>query len=189
LSVEEEMDGLDLHEHNIQSYSDFLSNEGVSAPKANVPKITGGNLDRPSGRADVSGDVTLSSVVVVMRQSKLDELLLALNGIGVTGVTVSQVTGYGIQRGDAFYRGAQVGIQLLPKVKLEIVVSTVPVALLVNTVEKVLYTGKFGDGKIFIYDVREVIKVRTGQTGVDALADSDDASESDGLGDSPPSAP
>ncbi|MDR1604469.1 MAG: ammonium transporter [Gracilibacteraceae bacterium] len=172
LSVEEEIDGLDLHEHNIHSYSDFLSTEGVSAPKANIPKIAAANLDKPLAREEPGG-VTLSSVVVVMRQSKLDELLLALNKIGVTGVTVSQVTGYGIQKGNAYYRGAEVGIQLLPKVKLEIVVSTVPVALLVDTVEKVLYTGRFGDGKIFIYDVREVIKVRTGETGVAALTDAE----------------
>jgi Amt family ammonium transporter len=175
LRVEEEIDGLDLHEHNIQSYSDFLSSEGVSAPKGNVPKITDGNLDRPLNRSENPDEVTLTSVVIVMRQSKLDELLVSLNKIGVTGVTVSQVTGCGIQKGNAYYRGAEVGIQLLPKVKVEIVVSVVPVSLLVETVEKVLYTGRYGDGKIFIYDVREAIKVRTGETGAAALADSEAA--------------
>jgi Amt family ammonium transporter len=97
-----------------------------------------------------------------------------MNEIGVTGVTVSQVTGYGIQRGHDYYRGAEIGIRLLPKVKVEIVISTVPVDLLVSTVEKVLYTGKHGDGKIFISDIREVIKVRTGEVGVVALTDTDD---------------
>ncbi|MDR1961473.1 MAG: adenylate cyclase, partial [Gracilibacteraceae bacterium] len=173
LSVEDEIDGLDIHEHNIHSYSDFLSSDGVSAPKTNIPKILGGNLESPLAHERPDSEVTLTSVVIVTRQSKLDSLLNAMNKIGVTGVTVSQVTGYGLQRGQDYYRGAEIDLRLLPKVKVEIIISTVPVSLLIETVEKVLYTGKHGDGKIFIYDVREAVKVRTGETGAAALADAE----------------
>jgi len=94
----------------------------------------------------------------------------ALDKIDITGMTVSYVNGCGIQKGSTtLYRSSQMNMQLLPKVKVEIVISTVPVELLVKTVKDVLYTGNVGDGKIFIYEVERVIKVRTGQEGIDAL--------------------
>jgi Amt family ammonium transporter len=96
----------------------------------------------------------------------------ALDRIGITGVTVTNVLGYGIQRGQQKYRGVLLESQLLPKVKIDVVISKVPVKVLVETTKKVLYTGNIGDGKIFIYDVENVIKVRTGEEGYDALQDS-----------------
>ena len=93
-----------------------------------------------------------------------------MNQIGVTGMTVSQVLGCGIQKGRTeYYRGVPMSINLLPKVQVDIVVSRVPVFQVVNTARKTLYTGHVGDGKIFVYRVEDVIKVRTGEHGYDAL--------------------
>ena len=95
-----------------------------------------------------------------------------MNDIGVTGMTVTQVLGCGIQKGKPeYYRGVAMDMQLLPKVQVEIVVSKVPVRTVIDTAKKVLYTGHYGDGKIFVYDVENVIKVRTGEEGYDALQD------------------
>ena len=95
-----------------------------------------------------------------------------LGAIGVSGMTVTNVIGCGIQKGAAeYYRGAEVDMTLLPKIKMEVVVSKVSVSTVVETVKKVLYTGHIGDGKIFVYDVENVIKVRTGAEGFDALQD------------------
>ncbi|MGE4353224.1 MAG: ammonium transporter [Oscillospiraceae bacterium] len=172
VSAEEEMDGLDLHEHNLtSSYADFFSSDGVSAPIVNVPKIPAAKLDLSSAKSD---NTPMSLVVIITRQNKLDALLNAMNSIGVTGVTITSVTGYGNQKGNTkYYRGSELEINLLPKVKVEIVVSTVPVSKVVATAEKVLFTGRYGDGKIFIYDVRQAIKVRTGEEGVAALIDTE----------------
>ena len=93
-----------------------------------------------------------------------------MNDIGVTGMTVTQVLGCGIQKGATeYYRGVPVDVQLLPKMRVEIVIAKVPVTDVVNAARKVLYTGHIGDGKIFIYDVRDAVKVRTGETGYDAM--------------------
>ena len=98
-----------------------------------------------------------------------------MNDGGVTGMTVTQVMGCGIQKGAGErYRGAEVDATLLPKVKVEVVVSKVPVLDVVNAAKKALYTGNIGDGKIFVYDVENVIKVRTGEQGFDALQGDDD---------------
>ena len=95
-----------------------------------------------------------------------------MNQIGITGMTVTQVLGCGMQKGvGEFYRGVPVEVSLLPKVKLEFVVCKVPVRTVIQTAKKVLYTGHIGDGKIFVYDVENVIKVRTGEEGYDALQD------------------
>ena len=96
----------------------------------------------------------------------------ALNDLGVTGMTVTQVMGCGIQKGKPeYYRGVEVEPTLLPKIQLDIVVSKVPVRSVIETAKKVLYTGHIGDGKIFVYDVEDVVKIRTGETGYDALQD------------------
>ena len=95
-----------------------------------------------------------------------------MSDIGVTGMTVTNVLGCGMQKGSTeFYRGVKVETHLLPKVKVEIVVCKVPVETVVETAKQALYTGKIGDGKIFVYDVEDVVKVRTGETGYDALQD------------------
>jgi len=117
-------------------------------------------------------DVKLTKIDIITRQSKFEALKEALNEIGVTGMTVTQVLGCGIQKGKTeYYRGAETEMNLLPKVQVEIVVAKVPVRQVIETAKKVLYTGKIGDGKIFIYDVENVIKVRTGEEGYDALQD------------------
>ena len=93
-------------------------------------------------------------------------------GIGITGMTVSHVLGCGAQKGKPeYYRGVQIEASLLPKVQVDIVVCAVPVSSVIETAKKVLYTGHIGDGKIFVYDVEDVVKVRTGETGYDAMQD------------------
>uniref|UniRef100_UPI0040254E57 P-II family nitrogen regulator n=1 Tax=Eshraghiella crossota TaxID=45851 RepID=UPI0040254E57 len=107
---------------------------------------------------------------VIMKRSRFEAFKEAMNRIGVTGMTVSQVVGCGMQKGQTdFYRGTQVDINLIPKIKVEIVIAKVPVETVVNTARDVLYTGHIGDGKIFVYDVRNVIKVRTGEVDYDAM--------------------
>ena len=118
------------------------------------------------------GEHKLTKVVIVTKQSKFEVLKEALGAIGVSGMTVTNVIGCGVQKGAAeYYRGAEVDVTLLPKIKMEVVVSKVPVDTVVDTVNKVLYTGHIGDGKIFVYNVENVIKVRTGAEGFDALQD------------------
>lgn len=112
----------------------------------------------------------LTKIDIITRPSKFEELKEALNEIGITGMTVTQVLGCGIQKGKTeYYRGVPREIDLLPKVKVEIVVCEVPVETVVETAKRVLKTGKIGDGKIFIYDVQNVIKIRTDEEGVKAL--------------------
>ena len=182
VSEEEEIDGLDIHEHNlVSSYADFMSGDGTGGkalPTAAEPLAnTGAVPDVSHVRTDVmteEGETPLSKVVIVTRQNKLDKLLSAMNRIGVTGVTITNVLGCGVQKGtNKFYRGAEVEMDLLPKVKVEIIVSTVPVSKVVETAEAVLHTGKYGDGKVFIYNVRNVVKIRTGEEGAAALTDTE----------------
>ncbi|MBL4932213.1 MULTISPECIES: P-II family nitrogen regulator [Clostridium] len=112
----------------------------------------------------------LSKIDIITSQSKFDDLKDALNEIGITGMTVSNVLGCGTQKGHKeFYRGTTVDINLLPKVKVEIVVCDVPVEEVVKTAKKVLHTGKIGDGKIFVYNVENVVRISTGEEGRDAL--------------------
>jgi Amt family ammonium transporter len=111
-------------------------------------------------------------VTIITRQSKFDELKAAMNDINVTGMTVTNVLGCGQQHGNVQkYRGVEMDMTLLPKIKVDIVVSEVPVDLVVTAAKEVLYTGHIGDGKIFVYDVENVVKVRTGEEGYEALQD------------------
>ena len=111
-------------------------------------------------------------VVIISRLTKYDHLKKAMNELGVTGMTVTQVMGCGVQKGAGEkYRGAEIDATLLPKVKVEVVVSKIPVEKVVEAAKKALYTGHIGDGKIFVYDVAQVVKVRTGEEGVAALQD------------------
>ncbi len=180
VTAEEEMVGLDIMEHGLaSSYSDFMHIEGadfrheVSSPSSatTTPELTPVNsVPVVNNKADGS---KMTKVVIVTNQTKFIDLKAALNEIGITGMTMSKVLGYGMQKGDTveYYRGTKLDATLLPKVKIEVVISKVPLDLLVQTVNKVLYTGNPGDGKIFVYDVENVIKVSTGQQGYDALQD------------------
>ena len=118
------------------------------------------------------GNVSEASFLFLLPYIRLNELMHALNTIGITGITVTNVLGCGTQKGAShFYRGVEVDMSLLPKIKVEIVVSKVPVQLVLDTARKALYTGKIGDGKMFVYDIENVVKVRTGEEGFDALQD------------------
>lgn len=120
----------------------------------------------------VASDMKITKIEIITRQSKFEALKAAMNEIGITGMTVTQVLGCGIQKGRTeYYRGVEMEMNLLPKVQIEIVVVKVPVRTVIETAKKVLYTGHIGDGKIFIYDVENVIKVRTGEEGYAALQD------------------
>lgn len=112
----------------------------------------------------------ITKIDIITRQSKFEELKEALNEIGITGMTVSQVLGCGLQKGKTeIYRGTEYSIDLLPKVKVEVVICEVPVEKVIETTNKVLRTGNIGDGKIFLYPVENVIKIRTGEEGIKAL--------------------
>ena len=113
-----------------------------------------------------------TKVEIVFKEERLYALKDAMSKLGITGMTVSHVMGYGIQKGHAeYYRGVAVETDLRPKVQVDIVVSKIPVRDVIETAKKVLYTGHIGDGKIFVYDVENVVKVRTGEEGYDALQD------------------
>ena len=112
----------------------------------------------------------ITKVDVIAPQGKLENLIDALDNIGITGMTVSNVLGYGMQKGHTeYYRGTAVNVKLLQKVKVEIVICNIPLDIVIDTIKKVLYTGKIGDGKIFIYDVTNVIRISNGLEGKDAL--------------------
>ena len=166
----EETAGLDIIEHGLtSSYADFMPAENEAAAAVPVPVEAAVPVVSTAGP-----DVKLTKVVVITRQSKFEELKAALEQIGITGLTVTQVLGCGMQKGRReYYRGAEVETTLLPKVKLEVVISKVPLDLLIATVRRALYTGAVGDGKIFVYDVENVVKVRTGEEGYAALQDED----------------
>ena len=177
-SAIEEIEGLDKHEHGLVSaYANFapvpLAAEmldpdmTITATERTAAKEPAADI--PSLQAS-SGKEKLSKVVIVAKQSRFDDLKAALNDIGVTGITVTQVLGCGVEKGASeYYRGVKVDMDLLPKVKVEVVVSKVPVADVVEAARKALYTGHIGDGKIFVYDVDDVVRVRTGESGYDAL--------------------
>lgn len=173
VSAEEEIKGLDATEHNLPSaYADFMpsvafaGNVSVTAEvKVPVEKAV------PVESYTTSTDGKLTNVVMIFNPSKFEEIKQAMNSIGVMGMTVTNVMGCGIQKGHIRkYRGVEIEeMNLNPKMKLEMAVSTVPVSKVVETARNVLYTGNIGDGKIFIYDIEDVVKVRTGEHGVDAL--------------------
>ena len=180
-SKEVEVRGLDLTEHGLaSSYADFMPVPQVLTGKTGesdlVPpeKAVEVNLLTPENKAADPGRPKLTNVSIVTKQSKFTELNTALTAIGITGMTVTQVLGCGTQLGKTeYYRGVEVEMNLLPKIRIDIVVSKVPVKTVVDTAVKALYTGHIGDGKIFIYDVEDVVRIRTGQTGYDALQDTE----------------
>ena len=114
----------------------------------------------------------LTKIEIITRASKLEELKEALNAIGVLGMTVSQVFGCGLQRGHKeIYRGREYDVNLVPGIKVETVVCEIPVEKVIETAQKVLRTGKFGDGKIFVYELSDAVRIRTGHRGVEAITD------------------
>ena len=182
-SAVEELEGLDIHEHGLPTaYADFSQSTSMTAvAKANAyPEPVAARKAAPDEAVPVqvtsapsgitASDVALSKVTIICSQAKFEALKDAMNEIGVTGMTVTQVLGCGIQKGKTeYYRGVPMTMNLLPKVQVDIVVSKVPVWEVIQAAKKALYTGNIGDGKIFVYHVEDVVKVRTGETGYDAL--------------------
>lgn len=177
VSAEEEIKGLDATEHNLPSaYADFvpanvlIASGNTSAPAQSVERAV------PVETFTTKTDAVLSKVVMIFNPSKFEELKEAMNEIGVTGMTATNVMGCGVQKGHIRkYRGVEIEeMSLHPKMKLEMVVSAVPVKKVIEAARAVLYTGNIGDGKIFVYDVDDVVKVRTGEHGYDALQGVDD---------------
>ena len=179
VSKEEEIKGLDSTEHGLASaYADFLPavesldygyEEAVNVP-GDVPVAEAITVKKMPTFDD--GTPKLTKVEIICKESRFEALKAAMVDIGITGMTVSHVLGCGVQKGKPeYYRGVQVEANLLPKIQVDIVVSKVPVRSVIETAKKVLYTGHIGDGKIFVYDVENVVKVRTGEEGYDALQD------------------
>ncbi len=183
VSREEEIQGLDIGEHGNLAYPDFaivaegIENDGTAAAIPAAPVESAVSLEEaiPVEHHETKG-VKITKVTILTNQSKFAQLQEALDKLGVTGITVTNVFGYGIQKGHTLYfRGAPVSSRLLPKVKIDIVICKIPVETLIKTVQETLYTGNVGDGKVFIYDVEDVIKIRTGERGYDALQDEETA--------------
>ena len=177
---EEEILGLDVTEHGLPSaYAGFaMLPDTATTDEENVPVMVTG--DTPVAEAIPvkkvptfdEGTPKFTKVEIICKESRFEALKTAMMELGITGMTVSHVLGCGVQKGKPeYYRGVQVEANLLPKVQIDIVVSKVPVRSVIETAKKVLYTGHIGDGKIFVYDVENVVKVRTGEEGFDALQD------------------
>ena len=177
----DELAGLDRSEHGLPSaYADFVSSgHPYTLPDTGetVPAVTGTTppaeaipvVPQPTFRADGH---KFTKVEIVFKEERLYALKAAMGNLGITGMTVAHVMGYGIQKGQPeYYRGVEVDTDLRPKVQMDIVVSAIPVRDVIETAKKVLYTGHIGDGKIFVYDVENVVKIRTGEEGYDALQD------------------
>ena len=183
-TAEEEILGLDITEHGLPSaYPDFMpsvhkyttyDDQDVVAVEGDTPQAEA----IPVKKVPTFDDGTspkFTKIEIVCKEAKFDRLKKAMSQIGITGMTVSHVMGYGTQKGKPeYYRGVAVETNLMPKVQVDIVVSKVPVRSVIETAKKALYTGHIGDGKIFVYDVENVVKVRTGEEGFDALQDSEE---------------
>ena len=178
--AEEEIKGLDLTEHGLPSaYADFMPTvdttyDFIDEPKGSVSEDEAVPVQVVSKAANeaVASDAKISKVTIIAKQNKFEQLKNALAKIGVSGMTVTNVLGCGAQKGaPEYYRGVELEVNLLPKIKIDIVVCKVPVAVVVKAAKQALYTGHIGDGKIFVYDVEDVIKVRTGESGYEALQD------------------
>ena len=188
--AEVEIDGLDIHEHGLASaYAGFsisdanaaamLPNENTDLGEDDPAKASSKQIDaavpvvrEPAVIHDGIYDTGMHKVSIIAKLSKFDQLKTALNDLGVTGMTVTQVMGCGIQKGTSEkYRGVPVDSTLLPKIKVEVIVSKISVDSVVEAAKKALYTGHIGDGKIFVYNVTRVVKIRTGEEDFAALQD------------------
>ena len=179
VDAEDEIAGLDVSEHGLlTAYSGFAMLP-ESVPSGNgEPIVVSGDVPEAEAvpvrkmPSFEEGTPKFTKVEIICKEARLEDLKNAMLSIGITGMTVSHVMGCGIQKGKPeYYRGVQVETTLLPKVQVDIVVSKVPVRTVIETAKKILYTGHIGDGKIFVYDVENVVKVRTGEEGYDALQD------------------
>ena len=183
VSAKEEIEGLDIGEHGNQAYPDFVAADYSGAPDlvmaAHLPKeeITGAvpvekavPVQVMTSAVSAEGGRKFTKVEIITKQSKFEPLKNAMDRIGITGMTVTNVLGYGIQGGlKEYYRGVEYETHLLPKVKVEIVVSKIPVKTVIETAKEVLYTGNIGDGKIFVYPLERVIRISTREEGAAAL--------------------
>ena len=182
VTPEEEITGLDVSEHGLlTAYAGFAMLPDTAAVETDAPVAVTGSV--PAAEAILVNRVPsfdtadgtapkFTKVEIICKESKFEALKTAMLELGITGMTMSHVLGCGIQKGKPeYYRGVEVEPTLLPKIQLDIVVSKVPVRSVIETAKKVLYTGHIGDGKIFVYDVENVVKVRTGEEGYDALQD------------------
>ena len=186
VTEEEEIVGLDAMEHGLASaYSGFSIMDVSNTMMMDVNENTNLGTDDYKAASDAqknaavkvvkapaAADTGMYKVVIISKLSRYDKLRKAMNDLGVTGMTVTQVMGCGVQKGAGEkYRGVEIDATLLPKVKVEVVVSSIPVDQVIEAAKKVLYTGHIGDGKIFVYNVDRVVKVRTGEEDTDALQD------------------
>ena len=180
-SREEEIKGLDITEHGLTSaYAGFeVSTTDLQFDASDFEEVGSTKMEDavPAVVQKSAGtdDKKITKVEILMKQERFEKLKKAMNEIGVTGMTVTQVLGCGTQKGaPEYYRGVQMEMQLLPKIQVEMVISKVTPMEVIEAARKALYTGHIGDGKIFVYDVEDVVKVRTGETGYDALQGTDD---------------
>ena len=179
VDAEDEIAGLDVSEHGLLTAYFGFAMMPESVPSGNgEPIVVSGDVPEAEAvpvrkmPSFEEGTPKFTKVEIICKEARLEDLKNAMLSIGITGMTVSHVMGCGIQKGKPeYYRGIQVETTLLPKVQVDIVVSKVPVRTVIETAKKVLYTGHIGDGKIFVYDVENVVKVRTGEEGYDALQD------------------
>lgn len=181
-SAEDEIAGLDISEHGLlTAYAGFAmlpdtlteDGEDVTAVTGDIPVAEAIPVKKVPSFEEIDGKTPkFTKIEIICKEYKFEALKKALLELGITGMTLSHVLGCGIQKGKPeYYRGVEVEATLLPKIQLDIVVSKIPVRSVVETAKKVLYTGHIGDGKIFVYDVENVVKVRTGEEGYDALQD------------------
>lgn len=179
VTYEEEIAGLDATEHGLPSAYAGFAMVPEYIDESNAAPIITTNETSPEEAITVKKMTTLvedtpklTKIEIICKEARLEALKTAMMAIGITGMTVSHVLGCGAQKGKPeYYRGVQLEANLLPKVQVDIVVSKVPVRNVIETAKAVLYTGHIGDGKIFVYDVKNVIKVRTGEEGYEALQD------------------
>ena len=181
-SAEDEIIGLDISEHGLPSsypdfapavnkYSSYAPDSGITAVTGDIPAAEAVPVKSVSSFSD-STQPKFTKVEIICKESKFDTLKNEMSKLGITGMTISHVLGCGVQGGrPEYYRGVALETNLLPKVQVDIVVSKVPVRSVIETAKRVLYTGHYGDGKIFVYDVENVVKIRTGEEGYDALQD------------------
>ena len=165
--------GLDRSEHGLHTaYSGFTIMNDSAVEEVEPVAIPTGDYEGtvPVTKKNDSDAPVYTNVRIICRPASLEPLKKNMNKIGITGMTVTNVMGYGTQKGKPeYYRGTPLEITLLPKIQVDIVVSKIPVRLVVETAKRVLHTGHIGDGKIFITDVENVVRVRTGEEGYDAL--------------------
>lgn len=185
VTPEEEIIGLDQTEHGLPSayagftITDFSTglevNENTNIGEEDYSKASSVQKDAAVKviRTESVGHVTgMYKISIILKHARYEKLKTALNEIGVTGMTVTQVQGCGIQRGAGErYRGIELDMNVLPKVKVEVIIGNIPLDTVIDTIKEVLYTGHIGDGKIFVYDVQKVVKVRTGEEDFEALKD------------------